>query len=85
MYLKKNNATKTQETFLGCTRNNMHSLEANASPAGRFCRRHSSLPYFGCFSIHCWGRISPNINVATLKNGDLQSPAGRQTSKWLTE
>jgi len=37
----------------------MHSLEANASLAGRFytakCRRRSRLPYFGCFSRYFWG------------------------------
>jgi len=40
----------------------MHSLEVNASPAGRFfpakCRRRSRLPYFGCFS-RCWGPYIP--------------------------
>ena len=47
----------------------MHSLEANALPAGRFfaakCRRDSKLPYFGCCSAYFWGRISLKIDVAT--------------------
>jgi len=47
----------------------MHSLEANASPAGRFftvkCRRRSRLPYFGASQDIVGDRISQNIHVAT--------------------
>jgi len=41
----------------------MHSLEANASPAGRLvaakCRWRSKLVYFSCFSRYCWGLYIP--------------------------
>ena len=38
-------------------------------------RRPSRLPYFGCFSRYCWGRISPNINVATPNLVSLRGPS----------